>query len=239
VNQDYLSGLIDGVEELRTANESGDETRISAGWAKLSAHAKSAETLWEHLDACKDRFGATTKMKNVIDAVKGARKSWGGPGFYGALWNMLATDGCIAETKRWLEASEPPAAAEQQKPKDMAKCHHTPDFTTVNWYGEEYHFNETEAKCVALLWAEWEKNPSGKPALHQRKIRDVTGSENPDFRLIHVFRHRNGQHRAWGRMIQTLGRGMFYLGKPTSPVTPRQQAKKAGRKTKRKPRFSE
>lgn len=40
-------------------------------------------------------------MKNAIDAVKGARKSWGGPGFYRALWDMLAKEKVISELERW------------------------------------------------------------------------------------------------------------------------------------------
>ena len=100
------------------------------------------------------------------------------------------------------------------RPDPKANCTHTQDFSTVAWYGEEYHFNTTQSKCVEKLWAEWEKNPDGRPALHQRTIRDAIGSENADFRLIHVFRQKGEMHPAWGTMIHALGDGRFYLGKP-------------------------
>jgi len=132
------------------------------------------------------------------------------------------------------------ASAEEPKPEAggqgaqrirEGKCHHTTDFSTVVWFGEEYHFNETQGKCVEILWAEWEKDPEGKRTVHQRTIRDSISSENADFRLIQVFRTRDGMHRAWGRMIHKLGRGLFYLAKPARPTPNKKRPRK--RKTKR------
>jgi hypothetical protein len=103
-------------------------------------------------------------------------------------------------------------------------CSHTADFSSVTWYGERYEFNETQAKCVAALWPEWEKDPDGKAALHQKTIRYTLKSENADFRLIHVFRHGKKPHPAWGHMIHPLGHGKFCLGKP--PAAGKQPSRK-------------
>ena len=115
---------------------------------------------------------------------------------------------------------------------DDQECHHTSDFSKVTWYGTEYHFNETQAKCVSLLWREWEEDSDGKPTLHQRTIRDNIGSDNADFRLAHVFRLREGggMHPAWKGMIHGDGKGLFYLAEPTVPVQRRKVSRK--RKTK-------
>lgn len=100
----------------------------------------------------------------------------------------------------------------------------TKDFTTVGWYGQEYHFNRTQAGCVKILWLEWQKNPEGKPAVHRTTLRDAVHSDNSDFRLAHVFRG----HPAWRKMIHSLNGGKYYLGKPAGqPKTP---AKKHRRK---------
>lgn len=112
------------------------------------------------------------------------------------------------------------------------ECHHTADFSTVTWYGTEHQFNETQAKCIKALWAEWEKNPTGRMGLHQRTIRAEIQSENADFRLIHVFREKEGMHPAWGDMIHKseAKRGMFYLAQPAKATRRGRAPKKHKRK---------
>ena len=107
-------------------------------------------------------------------------------------------------------------------------CSYTKDFSTVWWYGEEHHFNETEAACIRALWAAWEGNtkPTDKPALHQKTIRTQIKSENSDFRLIHVFRHGKKMNPAWGRMIHRLRPGTFYLSRPTNSSPARRQPRR-------------
>ncbi len=89
---------------------------------------------------------------------------------------------------------------------------HSADFTSINWFGRRYEFNKTQAKCIELLWAEWEKGGLG---LSEKTIRGEIGSENDNYRLVHTFRIKSGgQHPAWGTMIRTAGQGIFRLCAP-------------------------
>jgi len=124
--------------------------------------------------------------------------------------------------------SETTGEPDVAEPSIDAVYTHTDDFSTVCWCGREYHFNRTQAKCIAKLWAEWEKNPSGRMALHQFTIRDAIESESETFRLALVFRNEGKPHPAWGQMIHSLGDGRFYLGKPQPQ--PKKTAKKAQKK---------
>ena len=92
-------------------------------------------------------------------------------------------------------------------PVELAKPTHNADFTMVDWYGTEYTFSPgLQAGAVKALWQEWEKTGLG---LHQETVRDSVDAVRDNFRLPHVFR----QHPAYGVMILSNGKGLYWLGK--------------------------
>lgn len=91
---------------------------------------------------------------------------------------------------------------------------HSPDFRSVNWYGQEFDFTPTQAACVKVLWDAWE---SGTSTLGESSILDSAGSAGS--RLRDVF--RKGKHPAMGRMIHKVGRDSYQLGKPDSSTSPK------------------
>jgi hypothetical protein len=103
------------------------------------------------------------------------------------------------------------AAAENSETKPPTSpapsTSHSEDFSSVNWFGSQYTFNPTQARCVASLWREWDK---GGLALNQRTIGEEVGSTSDSYRLVHTFR----DHPAWGVMIVQVGEGLFKLARP-------------------------
>jgi len=88
-------------------------------------------------------------------------------------------------------------------------CSHNEDFTTVIWYGTEYSFNKTQARCIKYLW----KNNSAS----ENSIGEMLDSAAcHGYRLRDTFRNRTGHHCAWGKMIISAGKGCFKLNKPQS-----------------------
>ncbi len=88
-------------------------------------------------------------------------------------------------------------------------CSHNEDFTTVIWYGTEYSFNKTQARCIKYLW----KNNSAS----ENSIGEMLDSAAcHGYRLRDTFRNRTGYHCAWGKMIIRAGKGCFKLNKPQS-----------------------
>lgn len=90
-------------------------------------------------------------------------------------------------------------------------CSHSPDFTSVTWYGTAYRFSAgLQARVVELLWGAWK---SGTPTVSQSAIGERLDSEANRFRLSEVFRgRRDGQpHPAFGTMIQSSGKGVYQL----------------------------
>lgn len=98
---------------------------------------------------------------------------------------------------------------------------HSPDFTSVWWYGKRYTFSKgNQAQAVGALWQAWEQ---GGQSLTQETIAEKCGSQAERFELRKVFRRRvncrNGQkeyqqHPAWGTMIQGEGKGVYRLVPP-------------------------
>lgn len=101
---------------------------------------------------------------------------------------------------------------------------HSADFTDVNWFGTQYHFDDgQQAKAVGALWSEFEK---GELGLSEKTIGEIIGSESDNFRLMLVFRSRAkckskrekqakfSMHPAWGKMIQKVSAGCYRLIKP-------------------------
>ena len=99
---------------------------------------------------------------------------------------------------------------------DRPVCEHSIDFTSVSWFGTKFDFTKTQAACVRLLWAEWEKQEGF--CLSEATIGEQIMSAATPFRLRHVFRCRDGgrsrMHRAWGQMIVPAGKGKFGLASP-------------------------
>lgn len=93
---------------------------------------------------------------------------------------------------------------------------HGPDFTTVRWYGEEFHFDHRQqAKAIAVLWEAWADGGFG---VHESTIADRIKSANLRFRLCHLFR----EHPAWGTMIQRAEkRGCYRLADPPGAESPK------------------
>ncbi len=111
------------------------------------------------------------------------------------------------------------AAGAQNKPPAPKQCEHSEDYTSVIWFGARYEFTKTQAACVKLLWAEWEK---GGLALAEETVAEMIGSESSSFRLFHTFRMKKKSkmtkrvgkttvHRTWGTMIVPAGKGKFRL----------------------------
>jgi hypothetical protein len=98
------------------------------------------------------------------------------------------------------------------EPLSPGQASHSDDFTSVNWFGTVYHFNTTQADCIRLLWAEWERGGFG---LSEMTIGDKIGSVSDRYRLAHTFRAKKGGcHPAWGTMIRKAGRGVYRLYPP-------------------------
>lgn len=94
---------------------------------------------------------------------------------------------------------------------------HSKDFTSVIWFGTKYGFNKTQAKCIEILWKEWEK---GKLSLSEKTIGEGIGSSDENYKLRNTFRTKKRNktggyitHPAWGTMIvpADTGKGIFKL----------------------------
>lgn len=96
---------------------------------------------------------------------------------------------------------------------------HSPDFTSVNWFGTPYAFAKgNQAESVRVLWAAWE---DGGHSLSQETIGDRINSNASRFELAKVFRRRKPggsykPHPALGTMIQQASKGSYHLAPPES-----------------------
>ncbi len=79
---------------------------------------------------------------------------------------------------------------------------------------------------MALLWAEWEKDPQAGLGLREKSIGEKIGSSNENYRLAHTFRHKGRRHPAWGTMIHAKGDGFFCLAEPVAAKKPTKRHKK-------------
>jgi hypothetical protein len=83
---------------------------------------------------------------------------------------------------------------------------HSPDFTSVIWFGISYSFTPGQAAIVRRLWEAWE---NGTPELNQQAILEDAGLESK--RLSDLFK----KHPAWKVMIVAgRTRGSFRLAPP-------------------------
>lgn len=96
---------------------------------------------------------------------------------------------------------------------------HSPDFTTVDWFGTRYTFAKgNQARAIGVLWEAWENGGHG---LTQETIGERIASSADRFELRKTFRQRKpeggyGPHPAWKTMIQPDGKGNFRLVEPNS-----------------------
>lgn len=101
-------------------------------------------------------------------------------------------------------------------PREDAPAWHSPDYRRVRWYGTEHTFNEGQASVVEALWYDWESRGAG---LGEAWLLDVIEPFRPDRknpRLQDSFGggKRAKQHKAWGTMIQRVGRKTYALVEP-------------------------
>ena len=99
---------------------------------------------------------------------------------------------------------EPPSSREQDAQRLAS---HSADFASVNWYGKNYTFAPTQARCVEVLWEAWD---NGTPALCQHHILERADSESKQ--LGYLFK----KHAAWGSMIVRAAKGTYQLKAPVS-----------------------
>lgn len=96
---------------------------------------------------------------------------------------------------------------------------HSPDFTSVDWFGVRYTFAKgNQAQSIRVLWDAW---ASGGHSVSQERIGELINSRADPFQLAKVLRRRRReggyeQHPAWGTMIQPDAKGCFRLVPPRS-----------------------
>lgn len=100
-------------------------------------------------------------------------------------------------------------------------CSHSPDFSSVTWFGSQYRFTKTQAAVVDFLWRAWE---SGNPTASEETLGEAVdpSSERQRFRVRDVFKGKekraNGRlgakmHPAWDTMIR-VSNGIAELVEP-------------------------
>jgi hypothetical protein len=104
-------------------------------------------------------------------------------------------------------------------PELRASTSHSPDFTSVCWFGTLYCFSKgQQAQSMRCLWQAWE---AGGHSLSQETIAEMIAADgNSRFELRKVFRRRDvdghyEQHPGWGSMIQSSSRGCYRLVAPS------------------------
>ncbi len=69
---------------------------------------------------------------------------------------------------------------------------HSPDYRSVRWDGEDYHFTANQAACVQQLWEAWE---NGTPDVGDETLLATAGADSK--RLRDVFK----DNEVWGKVI--------------------------------------
>ena len=116
-----------------------------------------------------------------------------------------------AAAEGWPMPDTTPKTPETPRPT------HSPDFTSVDWFGTRYTFAKgNQAESVRVLWEAW---ASGGHSLSQETIGDRIGSTAARFELSKVFRRKTTDggyepHPAWGTMIQQDSKGSYRLAPP-------------------------
>lgn len=90
----------------------------------------------------------------------------------------------------------------------------SPDFLSVEWFGQTYSFTKSQANVVGYLWANYLKGTY--EAVTEELLH---ASETNARRMSDIFKDRNGKsHPAWGTMVCYGPRGRYWLGLPANPT---------------------
>lgn len=106
------------------------------------------------------------------------------------------------------ETAEPAPADIPASRTNELECSHSPDFTSVTWFGVRHVFKPGQQTAVVkALWQAWE---SDNPTIGLHALAEMVDSDATTFRLDHVFRG----HIALRTMISTVHRGVYALTEP-------------------------
>lgn len=96
----------------------------------------------------------------------------------------------------------------------FSRAKHSADFRTVNWFGTQYVFTKTQAKCVEILWDAW---LHGGQALNGTTIlaKADTAGERFDAVFRKKQRGRSSIHPAMGTMIARIDKDLYRLAAPS------------------------
>lgn len=114
---------------------------------------------------------------------------------------------------------EMPTDRVQPAGEDARTPSHSPDFTSVDWFGQRYTFAKgNQAQAVRVLWEVWE---SGGHSVTHETIGARIDSRASRFELAKVFRRKAvgggyEPHPAWRTMIQPDSKGSYRLTPPES-----------------------
>lgn len=109
---------------------------------------------------------------------------------------------------KWQRLKAKETGHELEQPRSDNTCNNAPDFRSVIWLGQTYTFNDTQAKIIKLFW---ESQPQ---PLNEKTIAPHINTTSGNYRLIDSFRSHGRYHKAWGKMIKSLGRGTYSLNRP-------------------------
>jgi hypothetical protein len=102
------------------------------------------------------------------------------------------------------EAAKDLVPAVGRPPSRLA--HHSLDFRSVHWFGQDHTFTASQAACVKVLWEAWEQ---GHPEVSQLAV--LVEVEKASERLVDLFKG----HPAWGTMIvRGKTKGAYRLKEP-------------------------
>lgn len=110
--------------------------------------------------------------------------------------------------------TEPTAIAATRPDGDLPPARHSADFTSVYWYGDNYHFTEKQAMAVSEWWTAW-KNRT--PALRDETVITEIGLQVKDKRQ--AIRDLFKGHSSYGNMIVVGPRkGTHQLADPPKEI---------------------
>lgn len=103
----------------------------------------------------------------------------------------------IEETAKPAESKGPASSVDN-------RFEHSSDFTTVVWNGQRYTFAKgQQADAVRALW--------NNDTLSATAIGMEIGTSADRFRLRKVFERNGKAHPAWGKMIESVSRGVYAI----------------------------
>lgn len=84
----------------------------------------------------------------------------------------------------------------------LAPARHSADFRSARWFGVTYHFSPSQAVIIRCLWDAWR---NGTPSMGAASL--IEAADMVSDRVADLFRG----HEAWGDMVQSDGKGRYYL----------------------------